>query len=47
MHEFNKLKKRVMPLLETQAELGEIDNQGNEVLAQDIHDDAEDDVPDF
>lgn len=47
MQQFNQLKKKVLPMLETQAQLGEVDDHGNEVLANDAHDDVEDDVPDF
>jgi hypothetical protein len=37
-----KLKKRVGHLFETEADLGEIDDEGNEVLKKDDSDDEED-----
>lgn len=42
-----KLKKRVKGLIESEAELGEIDEEGNEILKVDSEDDQEDEDFDF
>jgi hypothetical protein len=42
-----KLKKKVRGLIESEAELGEIDEEGNEILKVDSEDDQEDEDFDF
>lgn len=42
-----KLKKKVKGLIESEAELGEIDEEGNEVLKVDSEDDSEEEAFDF